>query len=107
MIYLSDVSFIETIKGEGNHKLFCFSQKPIETADSTFVQFRGKGFTEDKFYKLGKSLLFNISTTVYDNGYLIANFKNERGGMDIFKQEVSDEKKTEVKKVFLRPSSSL
>lgn len=102
LIFTSDVSFIETIKAAGNHKLNLFSRKPIETADTTFDHFRNIGFTEEKFYKMGKSFLFNISTTEYDNGFLITNFKNDKGITEPFKLEVPEDKRKEVKKLFLK-----
>jgi len=101
-ILTSDVSFIETVKAAGNHKLNLFSRKPIETADTTFEYFRSIGFTEETFYKLGKSYLFNIATTEYENGFLMTNFKNEKGISEPFKLEVPDDKRKEVKKLFLK-----
>lgn len=101
-IMTSDVSFIETIKTSGNHQLNFFSRKPIITADTTFEFFRNKGFAEDRFYKFGKSILFNISTTTYVNGLLTANFKNDKGIIEQFTQAVPEEKKKEVKLRFLK-----
>jgi len=102
LILTSEVSFIETIKTTGNHKLNLFSRKPIETADTTFEHFKNIGFTEETFYKLGKSHLFNIATTEYDDGFLKTNFINEKGINVPFKLEVPEDKKKEVKKLFFK-----
>jgi len=96
----SDVSFIETIKGTGNHRLNFFSSKPIETANTTFDYFRSNGFLEEKFYKLGKSHLLNISETEYGKGFLKATFKNDKGASDCIILEIPDEKRKEVKNAF-------
>jgi hypothetical protein len=79
-----------------------FSRTPIETADTTFEYFRNIGFTEEVFYKFGKSHLFNFATTEYDGGYLKTNFINEKGINVPFKLEVPDDKRKEVKKLFLK-----
>lgn len=102
LILTSDVSFIETIKATGNHKLYFFARKPIETADTTFEHFRNIGFSEETFYKLGKSHLFNIATAEYENGCLLANFKDEKGENEQFKLLVPEDKRKEVKKLFLK-----
>jgi chemotaxis response regulator CheB len=102
MILTSDVSVIESDKGTGNHIIRLLNLKPIKTADTTFNHFRSIGFTEEKFYKLGKSLLWNISNTYFEDGCLKAKAINKDGDIEEIRERVPPEKVSEVRKVFLK-----
>lgn len=100
IILTSDVCVIEAIKGTGNHEIKLLNHKPIRTADTTFEYFRSIGFTEEKFYKLGKSLLFNIANTSYEDGHLKTNVMKLDRKMEPFSIEVPIDKQKDVRKVF-------
>lgn len=97
----ADVSYIESIKGTGNHILYFFSRKPIETADTTFDYLRSIGFSETKYYKVGKSLLFNKDTTIYKDHCLIAKFKNELGQLIEQPFPITAEKRKQIRELFI------
>ena len=98
----SDVMFIETIKESGNHQFNFVSRKPITVADRSFDIFKENGFPQDKFYRFGKSYLFNISSTNYVDGYLKTTYINTLGNKDTLEVSVPPNKNKEVKNTFLK-----
>jgi hypothetical protein len=101
-IHTSDVAFIEAIKGTGNFKIYLFSRKPFVIANKTFDFLKSVGFHEETFYKLGKSLLYNIVTTEFHSGYLRTNCKNDLGIRESFEREVPKDDTKKVRQLFLK-----
>jgi hypothetical protein len=95
--YLCDIAFVKSLKGTGNHIVFFVNRKPIETADSTFEEFRSKGFSEDKFYRFGKPYLLNIAHSAYKDDSISISHVGEDGKTHTYLIPVLADKRKEVR----------
>ncbi len=100
LINPSEVAMIFAVNG--NHIFYFINKKPILIADKSFEHFRQNGFPEDKFYKFGKSHLFNISLTYFEDEKLITEYIFDNGEKKIEKNKVPADKRKEIKNLFLK-----
>ena len=100
--YLSDIALIESLKNKGNHIVYFLNQKPIETVNSTFEDFRLKGFAEDKFYKFGKSYLINIAHSAYKDDSILIQCICKDGNRITYPIRVLPDKRKEVRTILSR-----
>ena len=98
----SEVAFIETVKGAGNHKFNFVKRKPLIVADKNFEHFRENGFPDDKFFLLGRAYLVNIELAIYDVDKVAIEFMTDRGSTNTIWIDIPDDKKKEVRKLLLK-----